>query len=193
MQCFDELEHDHHVIEQVVALLADVSGHASDERAFAFGAWAVDFARRFADGCHHAKEEQALFPLLEQRGIPRQGGPIGMMLLEHQEGRDLVLNMERALAARDLPAFVASAGAWAGLLRVHIAKERNVLFPLGARRLDDADDRALRARFAAIEREAGGEELHALVDEELGAWKRELGKLALAEAPAHAVAPPVER
>ena len=188
MQCFDELEHDHHVIEQVAALLADVSAHASAERAFAFGAWAVEFVRRFADGCHHAKEERALFPLLEARGIPRQGGPIGMMLLEHEEGRALVQGMERALADRDLPAFVANAGAWAGLLRAHIAKEQGVLFPLGARRLDAADDHVLRERFAAIERESGGEALHERFHAELAAWKQRLGTLALAEAPAHAVA-----
>jgi hemerythrin-like domain-containing protein len=193
MQCFDELEHDHHVIEQVAALLADVSAHARAERAFAFGAWAVGFARRFADGCHHAKEEKALFPLLEARGIPRQGGPIGMMLLEHEEGRELVRDMERAIAARDLPGFVASAGAWAGLLRAHIAKERGVLFPTGARRLDAADDRALRKRFAAIEDEAGGKSFHRQVLAELADWKQKLGTLALAEAPAHAVAPPAER
>jgi hemerythrin-like domain-containing protein len=193
MQCFDELEHDHHVIEQVAALLADVSAHASAERAFAFGAWAVEFVRRFADGCHHAKEEQALFPLLEARGIPRQGGPIGMMLLEHQEGRDLVRDMERAVAARDLPGFVASAGAWAGLLRAHIAKERGVLFPMGARRLGADDDLALRERFAAIEREAGGKAFHARILAELADWKQKLGTLALAEAPAHGVAPPAGR
>jgi hemerythrin-like domain-containing protein len=193
MQCFDELEHDHHVIEQVAALLADVSAHASGERAFAFGAWAVEFVRRFADGCHHAKEEQALFPLLEARGIPRQGGPIGMMLLEHQEGRELVRDMERAVAACDLPGFVASAGAWAALLRAHIAKERGVLFPMGARRLDADDDRALRERFAAIESQAGGKAFHARIHGELADWKQKLGTLALAEAPAHAVAPPAGR
>ena len=188
MRCFDELEHDHRVIEQVAALLADVAAHSPPERAFAFGAWAAFFIRRFADGCHHQKEEQALFPLLEARGIPRLGGPIGMMLLEHQEGRGLVADMERAIAARDLPGFVASAGAWAGLLRAHIAKERGVLFPMGARRLDAADDDALGERFAAIEREAGGEALHARIHAELEHWKQQLGTLTLAEPPAHAVA-----
>jgi len=193
MQCFDELEYDHRVIEQVAALLADVSAHAGGERAFAFGVWAVGFVRRFADGCHHAKEEKALFPLLEAHGIPRQGGPIGMMLFEHQEGRDLVRGMERAIAARDLPGFVASAGVWAGLLRAHIAKERSVLFPMGARRLDAADDLALRERFAAIEDEAGGKPFHRQVLAELADWKQQLGTLALAETPAHAVAPPAGR
>jgi hemerythrin-like domain-containing protein len=190
MHCFDELERDHRVIEQVAALLADVSAHAPAERAFAFGEWALDFLRRFADGCHHAKEERALFPLLEARGIPRRGGPIGVMLLEHQEGRGLAADMERALAARDLPAFVASAGAWAGLLRAHIAKERNVLFPMGAGRLGEEDDRMLVERFAAIEREAGGEALHARLHGELEAWKQRLGTLAVAAPPPHAVATP---
>jgi hypothetical protein len=92
-----------------------------------------------------------------------------------------------ALAEQDLPAFVASAGAY-GLLHAHIAKERNVLFPLGARRLDREDDRALRERFAASEREAGGEALHARFRAELEGWKRRLGTLASA-APPHAVAP----
>ena len=190
MQCFDELERDHRVVEQVAALLADVAGHASAGRAFAFGEWALDFVRRFADACHHAKEELALFPLLEARGIPRRGGPIGMLLLEHQEGRGLVAEMERALAARDLPGFVASAGAWASLLRAHIAKERNVLFPLGTRRLGDEDDRALVERFAAIEREAGGDVLHAHLHAELEAWRQRLGTLAVAAPPPHAVATP---
>jgi hemerythrin-like domain-containing protein len=189
MQSLDELEHDHRVIEQVIALLADVSGHAGAERAFAFGAFAVEFLRRFADACHHAKEEQALFPLLEERGIPREGGPIGQMLLEHEEGRGLLRGMDRALAEQDLPAFVASAGAYAGLLHAHIAKERNVLFPLGAGRLDRDDDRVLRERFAAIERAAGGEALHARFHAELEGWKRRLGTLAPAAPPPHAVAP----
>ena len=32
-------------------------------------AWSVDFLRRFADGCHHDKEEQVLFPMLQECGI----------------------------------------------------------------------------------------------------------------------------
>jgi hemerythrin-like domain-containing protein len=187
MDSLDELERDHRVIEEVVALLEDVARHAGPDRAFAFGAWAVEFVRRFADRCHHAKEEEALFPLLESRGIARRGGPIGMLLLEHQEGRSLLADMERALAARDLPAFVASAGAYAGLLRAHIAKERGVLFPLGERRLGREDDRALSEHFAAIEHEAGGESLHARLHAELEAWKQRLGSVALAAAPPHAL------
>ena len=34
---------------------------------------ALDFFRHFADGCHHAKEENLLFPLLKERGMPVAG------------------------------------------------------------------------------------------------------------------------
>jgi hemerythrin-like domain-containing protein len=50
----------------------------------------VDFVRNFADRCHHAKEEENLFPRMEARGVPRDGGPIGVMLFEHEEGRAYV-------------------------------------------------------------------------------------------------------
>src|SRR3990172_1482629 len=47
----------------------------------------VEFFATFADRCHHAKEEGVLFPRLEARGIPRDGGPVGVMLMEHDIGR----------------------------------------------------------------------------------------------------------
>src|SRR3989304_6062306 len=57
---------------------------------------AVDFFRGFTDGCHHAKEEVKLFLAMEQRGIPREGGPIGVMLMEHDQGRAFVRAMAEA-------------------------------------------------------------------------------------------------
>ncbi len=51
------------------------------------------FFRIFADQCHHGKEEELLFPLLEQKGMPRAGGPIAVMLHEHESGRRLIREM----------------------------------------------------------------------------------------------------
>ena len=59
----------------------------------------VEFFRLFADACHHAKEEDLLFPLLEAKGIPREGGPIGVMLHEHQLARQHTRAMADALDA----------------------------------------------------------------------------------------------
>jgi hemerythrin-like domain-containing protein len=172
----DELDHDHRVIEEVLALVAEAVRGADDASAFALGAWALDFFRRFADACHHTKEEQALFPLLEERGIPKQRGPIGMMLLEHNEGRQLLAGMERALAERDRPRFDHNAGTYCALMRAHISKERGVLYPMGARLLEPGDDDALAERFAAIERSAGGAALHERFHAELSGWKARTAK-----------------
>ena len=59
----------------------------------------LEFFRLFADQCHHGKEEDLLFPRLEQRGMPRAGGPIGVMLAEHDQGRSLIKQMAEASEA----------------------------------------------------------------------------------------------
>ena len=94
----------------------------------------IAFFRLFADACHHGKEEGLLFPELEARGMPREGGPIGVMLTEHQIGRAFVAQMGRSLERSrrgdaDEVARLAHAGrGYITLLRNHILKEDNVLF-----------------------------------------------------------------
>jgi hemerythrin-like domain-containing protein len=95
-----------------------------------------------------------------------------MMLLEHGEGRRLLGDLDVALVARDRPRFDAAAGTYCALLRAHISKERGVLFPMGARLLRPGDDHSLAERFAAIERGAGGAELHARLHDEIARWKQ---------------------
>ena len=50
----------------------------------------VDFLKTFADKCHHGKEENVLFPALVLAGIPKENGPIGIMLREHTLGRGYI-------------------------------------------------------------------------------------------------------
>jgi hemerythrin-like domain-containing protein len=94
----------------------------------------VAFFRLFADACHHAKEEDLLFPELEARGMPKDTGPIAVMLFEHQQGRALVAQMSKALPgvrtgeAESLARYENAARAYVELLRGHILKEDNVLF-----------------------------------------------------------------
>ena len=52
----------------------------------------IDFIRNFADKYHHLKEEDVLFMELEKHGMPREGGPVGVMLYEHDEGRAYIKN-----------------------------------------------------------------------------------------------------
>jgi hemerythrin-like domain-containing protein len=126
----------------------------------------IDFIRGFADGCHHAKEEHVLFPALEAAGIPREGGPIGVMLNEHVMGRNFVKNMDGALGrmgAGDSAAarlFVGNARGYAQLLANHIHKENNVLFVMADQHLTEKDQERVGAGFERVEREETGEGVH---------------------------------
>ena len=94
----------------------------------------VTFFRLFADACHHAKEEDLLFPEMESAGLPHDTGPIAVMLEEHRHGRLLVKGMGEALPGvttgleEAKAAFDRNARGYIGLIRGHIAKEDNVLF-----------------------------------------------------------------
>lgn len=96
----------------------------------------VEFFRLFTDACHHGKEEGILFPELVGYGMPREGGPIAVMLHEHEVGRGLVRRMARAIErARQgdaiAPAELDAAGRdYVALIRGHIWKEDDVLFEL---------------------------------------------------------------
>ena len=123
---------------------------------------AVAFFRDFADRCHHGKEEAHLFPALEAKGFPRQGGPTGVMLHEHEQGRAHVRGMAEdidAAAAGDAAAlrqFIEHAEGYISLLREHIYKEDHVLFQLADRTLSEADQQALSAAFGQVEAEEMG-------------------------------------
>ena len=137
---------------------------------------ALDFFRHFADQCHHCKEEQVLFPALEAHGIPTEGGPVGMMLLEHEEGRSLVRAMVDGLArieAGDDSAEAGlfdNAGQYLRLLREHIQKEDEVLFRMADEVIPADEQKRLLREFEnheAREMGAGAHEKYLKIAAEL--------------------------
>jgi len=114
----------------------------------------VDFVRFYADGLHHAKEEHVLFPAMEEAGMPRNGGPIAVMMMEHEHGRAHVAGMLQSLSSRPA-SFAEHARGFANLLEQHIAKENNILFKMAERILDRAFEVGLLEAYADREAEAG--------------------------------------
>lgn len=171
------LKAEHRVIEQVLDAIERLA-QAPGKSALPEWARAIDFCRNFADKCHHLKEETILFPVLEARGIPREGGPIGMMLAEHEEGRGYVRAMAAALEtapvnpAEALALLQQKAIAYVRLLREHIMKEDEVLFGMADSILSDEEQKGLIREFEA--REAG--ELGAGVHEKYVRLAEELGR-----------------
>jgi hemerythrin-like domain-containing protein len=153
---------EHRVIEQVLSCLEKLADRceAGEDLDGTSALEALEFFRNFADRCHHGKEEGHLFPLLEARGFRRQGGPTGVMLYEHEEGRGLVAAMARAIE-RDAPReFARHARAYVGLLREHIRKEDHCLFPMATEILSGADAESLEQRFEHVEYTEMGDGTH---------------------------------
>ena len=154
------LSSEHRVIEIVLDCLERLADEArrSGRLDLESAAQAMRFLRTFADACHHEKEEQKLFKALEARGLPRRMGPLAVMLGEHETGRSLVRELDVAIyAARegeeDAPQrFADRAVAYVELLREHIAKEDQVLFPMAEGLLDAHAKERLVADFEELER-----------------------------------------
>lgn len=127
---------------------------------------AADFIRNFADGCHHMKEEGVLFKTMVDRGFPEQHGPIAVMLAEHEQGRDFTHDMGEAaqkLAGGDASAsdaVVSAALGYVALLRQHIQKENQILFPMAANFIPESEHAAVVAGFEKVEREDTGAGVH---------------------------------
>ena len=123
--CIEELTADH----QKILAKVDELEKKNNVKEF------LEFTESFAEP-HHRKEEKVLFPDLEKKGIPREGGPIGVMLSEHEAKRGLVKELRRLM---EEPAFVKTTAGKAkikenalaivSLLRDHIFKEDNILYP----------------------------------------------------------------
>lgn len=152
------LRHEHEVILRALALLERLgrSLEAQEPVDREGLGWLINFFRTFADQCHHGKEEQHLFPALEHHGIPRAGGPLGVMLHEHEEGRALL----RAMAEGDDAAIADAIRGYATLLRAHIDKENGVLFPIAEQVLSEEEQRVLLHSFDAVEQAVAGPGVH---------------------------------
>ena len=133
-----------------------------------------EFFSLFLDKCHHGKEEEIFFPALAKKGMPVDGGPIGVMLHEHDEGRALAQRL-RELAqsyAKGNPAagteWAATARKYTRLLHEHILKENNVLFPMAEGMLSPAEEEALAERFEQMEVEKMGKGTHERLHARMG-------------------------
>ena len=134
----------------------------------------LEFFKVFVDKCHHGKEEELLFPALENVGVSREGGPIEVLLHEHQQGREYVQNMNAALVQYKkgdrtaVDEFMKTAKGYINLLNQHIDKENGVLFPLAEKHLSEQEQEKLWEGFEMIETQKIGvgkhDEFHKMLD-----------------------------
>ena len=168
MRPTDVLMAEHRVIEQVLGCLQAIVNQAcsgggldvNDARD------TIAFFRTFADRCHHAKEENHLFPALARKGLSPDSGPVAVMLEEHEMGRTSIGDMADALdgylSSRPGAAavFAQAAREYIELLNQHIGKEDGILFPMAGNMLNPHEQSVVLAGFEKAEEEDLGAGTH---------------------------------
>lgn len=134
--CIEELKADHEEILKELNLLKDaVSGPETDRKQVERF---LHFTETFTEP-HHKKEEDVLFPELEKKGIPKDGGPIEVMLSEHKIKREYVKSLQTAVKNNDTNQIRENSLAIITLLQDHINKENNILYPMAESVLSKED------------------------------------------------------
>jgi hemerythrin-like domain-containing protein len=168
MKPTEQLRHEHEVIKIALAVLDKLAAKMNSDSAVDAGDVnsLLEFITAFADGCHHAKEEGFLFPALISAGLPSEGGPVAVMLSEHDHGRALVKQMVESWrsyssgnksAARQ---FAQAARGYIELLTAHIEKENTILFQIAERVLPPDTEQAIIGKFNQFESEQIGDGRH---------------------------------
>ena len=153
------LAREHQIILQVVLGLHGLARHLREGRTVDVKLLieAVEFMREFSDKCHHAKEEELLFPALVAHGVPLHGCPLDALLHEHKEGRRLVGQLSDAIDA--YLAEQSGAGdkitttieAIERLYPDHIWKEDVMVFPMAGRLIPAEVRERLFSQFEEVE------------------------------------------
>jgi hemerythrin-like domain-containing protein len=163
MKAFEDLSHEHELIRRMISVMEALSaelqagtpGIAGDLRE------AIRFVRGFADKCHHGKEEKLLFPLIASKNQTVASMPVRILTSEHDAGRTLIRELEDALMAieaGDATALAKAAQAltlYTRMLRKHIDKEEDVVFPLARTLISEEEADLLAEQFEAVEEEMG--------------------------------------
>jgi hemerythrin-like domain-containing protein len=168
MKATEILMSEHTVVERVLVSLEGAVQASAQGKAVRpeFFIDAADFIRGFADGCHHRKEENVLFKTMGQYGVPVQGGPIGVMLDEHEQGRGFTRAMRSGAEKwkdgqeSGRQEALTAAGQYAALLHQHILKENNILFPMADRAIPLANQEQVAVDFERVEHEETGAGVH---------------------------------
>ena len=149
------LEDDHiYILRLCDVILAMVKEQSSNVSHFEL---VIQLIRNFADGTHHAKEEDFLFPLLGEKGLSAEYGPVAVMLYEHEQGRHFVKRAAKSIEdyksgnTDALQNIYDNLDGYAYLLQGHIDKENNILFRMADQAFSAAEQQNLLSEFATIE------------------------------------------
>tara|TARA_Y100000310_G_scaffold127274_1_gene126355 strand:+ start:27315 stop:27857 length:543 start_codon:yes stop_codon:yes gene_type:complete len=115
---------------------------------------AIYFIRNYADKFHHAKEEDILFKELLKDSVQERlhCNPIEQMLHEHEKGRNFVKLTETGVKKGNSKKVIEDARNYINLIRDHIYKEDNILYPMSDEALDKKTQKDILDRFSKADK-----------------------------------------
>ena len=159
MKAIKELKNEHEAVLLTIRILDQITNQfkAGQTVEIKHLDQILEFLAVFVDKCHHSKEEKVLFPAMEEAGIPREGGPIGAMLYEHEHGRKFVQGLRNGVEdyrvgqENSINEIIENAQNYGQLLTSHIDKENNVLYVMAERVLSTEKMVEMEEAFIRIE------------------------------------------
>ncbi len=172
------LMNDHSIIEKALVLFERQIGRKKKN-------WSairtlLDILWDYGETCHNAKEEKIYFPLLRERGMP-EGGPIAVMLAEHESERGYLQKFKSfVLQPNKIPEqieeFCNEATQYIALTKEHIWKENDILYPMGKKFILPDDEPFLAMKFKQLEAETLGEGAYTRYKTLVDALEKESGE-----------------
>jgi hemerythrin-like domain-containing protein len=142
----ESLRKDHTLIEKMINALQTISSLLNNGKQIPESILnqAIDFSINFTNTCHHGKEEESLFPILENKGMAREGGPIARMLYEHQITKNLaesiIKSTKNYISHGDYKELVKDIDSYVQHVSLHLSKENQRLFAMADIILKDQEN-----------------------------------------------------
>ena len=137
------MSQDHKDCDEIFAQMEDAVAKKSTD--------ALEKFEKFYDSLsnHFKMEEMILFPMFEQK-TGMMNGPTQVMVMEHEQMRELLSKMESAVEAKDNDKFFGLSETLMILMQQHNMKEEQMLYTMIQEHLgDDADHVISRMRTVA--------------------------------------------
>lgn len=156
MTATQNLENDHVHILQLTEIMQKMAEKKTENAEHL--ELVVNLVRNFADGLHHAKEEDLLFPMLGKKGFSPEQGPVAVMLAEHVQGRAYIKGVAEGIKLfktgdrSALESIYSNLEEYSFLLTAHIGKENNILFRMADQALSSEEQSLLLAQFDEVEK-----------------------------------------
>jgi len=171
VKIIDTLLQDHRAIEQMLGAVGVMCANMAAGRNINVEHLriAMEWIRDFKGDWHLTREETILFPALISAG-EKQHCTIGEILDEHKREREQFVYMAKAAAGLRVACsdgnktFCRYTNEYIDLIRAHIRREEEELYPLADKLLDESKQKEIRLACQKLEEQMGKQWLARMMD-----------------------------